>query len=48
MTTRPTLAIEASGLVKSFGDTKAVDGMHLEPDPAAIFAPLTTMLYRRA
>jgi len=29
MSTNPTLAIEATGLVKAFGETRAVDGVDL-------------------
>jgi ABC-type sugar transport system ATPase subunit len=44
------LAIEATGLVKSFGETHAVDGVDLAVRSGsvltAVFAPLTTHLYR--
>ena len=45
MTPHSSLAIEATGLVKSFGDTRAVDGVAAVL--TAVFAPLTTRLYRR-
>jgi ABC-type lipopolysaccharide export system ATPase subunit len=32
-----TLAIEASGLVKAFGDTRAVDGVDLAARPGAVY-----------
>ena len=42
MTAQPALAIEAVGLEKSVGDTRAVAGVDL----AAVFLPVTTRLYR--
>jgi ABC-type transporter Mla maintaining outer membrane lipid asymmetry ATPase subunit MlaF len=53
-----TLAIEATGLVKVFGDTRAIDGVDLAVRRGsvyalgasalltAVFAPLTVRLYR--
>ncbi len=40
MTTQPTLAIEATGLVKSFGDTKAVDGVDLTVRNGSVYGVL--------
>ncbi len=40
MTTHAALAIEASGLVKSFGETRAVDGVDLAVPAGAIYAVL--------
>ncbi len=39
-TPSPTLAIEASGLVKSFGDTKAVDGVDLAVRQGSVYGVL--------
>src|SRR5688572_20907727 len=38
--TQPTLAIEASGLVKSFGDTRAVDGVDLAVRRGSVYGVL--------
>ena len=38
--TEPTLAIEASGLVKSFGDTRAVDGVDLAVRRGSVYGVL--------
>ena len=40
MATPPTLAIEASGLVKTFGDTKAVDGVDLAVRQGSVYGVL--------
>ncbi|MGI8810248.1 MAG: ATP-binding cassette domain-containing protein [Acidimicrobiales bacterium] len=40
MTTQSTLAIEATGLVKSFGDTRAVDGVDLAVRTGSIYGVL--------
>ncbi len=40
MTTENALAIEASGLVKSFGDTKAVDGVDLSVRSGSVYGVL--------
>ncbi|HVF79904.1 MAG TPA: ATP-binding cassette domain-containing protein [Solirubrobacteraceae bacterium] len=40
MTTQPPLAIEASGLVKSFGETRAVDGVDLAVRSGTIYGVL--------
>src|ERR671914_1207189 len=40
MTEQPTLAIEASGLSKSFGDTKAVDGVDLAVRRGSVYGIL--------
>jgi ABC-2 type transport system ATP-binding protein len=40
MTTQSTLAIEATGLVKSFGDTKAVDGVDLAVRRGSVYGVL--------
>ena len=40
MTTDPTLAIEATGLVKSFGDTTAVDGVDLAVRRGSVYGVL--------
>jgi ABC-2 type transport system ATP-binding protein len=40
MTTDPTLAIEAAGLVKTFGDTRAVDGVDLLVPRGAVYGML--------
>jgi len=40
MTTQPTLAIEASGLVKSFGATRAVDGVDLAVRSGTVYGVL--------
>jgi ABC-2 type transport system ATP-binding protein len=40
MTTAPPLAIEASGLVKSFGETRAVDGVDLAVPTGSVYGVL--------
>ena len=40
MTSRPPIAIEASGLVKSFGDVKAVDGVDLSVRTGSVYGVL--------
>ncbi|MGZ5362475.1 MAG: ATP-binding cassette domain-containing protein, partial [Solirubrobacterales bacterium] len=40
MATQASLAIEASGLEKSFGDTKAVDGVDLAVREGAVYGVL--------
>ena len=40
MTTQSTLAIEATGLVKSFGDTRAVDGVDLAVSRGSVYGVL--------
>ncbi len=40
MTQQPTLAIEATGLVKSFGETKAVDGVDLSVRAGTVYGVL--------
>ena len=40
MTTQPPLAIEATGLVKSFGETRAVDGVDLAVRPGTVYGVL--------
>jgi ABC-2 type transport system ATP-binding protein len=40
MSSQPTLAIEASGLVKTFGDTRAVDGVDLAVPRGAVYGVL--------
>jgi ABC-2 type transport system ATP-binding protein len=40
MTTHPALAIEASGLVKSFGKTRAVDGVDLAVSSGSVYGVL--------
>ncbi len=40
MTSTPPLAIEATGLVKSFGDTRAVDGVDLAVRPGSVYGVL--------
>ena len=40
MTTRSTLAIEATGLVKAFGETRAVDGVDLAVRRGAVYGVL--------
>ncbi len=40
MTTQPTLAIEATGLVKTFGDTRAVDGVDLAVRSGSVYGVL--------
>ena len=40
MTSSPRLAIEASGLVKSFGDTRAVDGVDLAVPTGSVYGVL--------
>ena len=40
MTTHPNIAIEATGLVKSFGDTKAVDGVDLAVRSGSVYGVL--------
>src|SRR5688572_30683664 len=40
MTTHPTLAIEATGLVKAFGTTKAVDGVDLAVREGSVYGVL--------
>ncbi len=40
MTTQPTLAIEATGLVKCFGDTRAVDGVDLAVSRGSVYGAL--------
>ena len=40
MTTYPPLAIEATGLVKQFGDTKAVDGVDLAVRSRSVYGVL--------
>ena len=40
MTTQPRLAVRASGLVKQFGDHRAVDGIDLEVLPGEMFGLL--------
>ena len=40
MTTHPPLAIEASGLVKSFGETRAVDGVDLAVRSGSVYGVL--------
>lgn len=39
-------AVETVGLVKTFGDTRAIDGLAATTLLVAIFGPLTTHLYR--
>ena len=39
-TSRPTLAIEATGLVKSFGETRAVDGVDLAVRTGSVYGVL--------
>ncbi len=40
MTTRSDLAIEATGLVKSYGETRAVDGVDLAVSRGSIYGVL--------
>src|SRR5918992_3647232 len=40
MTTHPPLAIEATGLVKSFGETRAVDGVDLAVRTGSVYGVL--------
>jgi ABC-2 type transport system ATP-binding protein len=40
LTTHPNIAIEATGLVKSFGDTKAVDGVDLAVRSGSVYGVL--------
>jgi ABC-2 type transport system ATP-binding protein len=40
LTTHPNIAIEANGLVKSFGDTKAVDGVDLAVRSGSVYGVL--------
>ena len=40
MTNQPTLAIEATGLVKSFGETRAVDGVDLAVRGGSVYGVL--------
>ena len=40
MTTNDNLAIEATGLVKCFGETRAVDGLDLNVDRGAVYGVL--------
>src|SRR5687767_4617102 len=40
MTTNSTLAIEATGLVKSFGETRAVDGVDLAVERGSVYGVL--------
>ena len=40
MSAQATFAIEADGLVKSFGDTRAVDGVDLEVPRGAVYGVL--------
>jgi ABC-2 type transport system ATP-binding protein len=40
MTTHPSLAIEASGLVKAFGETRAVDGVDLSVRSGSVYGVL--------
>ena len=40
MSSQATLAIEASGLVKTFGDTRAVDGVDLAVPRGAVYGVL--------
>jgi ABC-2 type transport system ATP-binding protein len=40
LTTHPNIAIEATGLVKSFGDTKAVDGVDLAVRTGSVYGVL--------
>jgi ABC-2 type transport system ATP-binding protein len=48
MTTDNALAIEATGLVKSFGETRAVDGVDLAVRSGSVYGVLGPTRARRA